>query len=209
MSASDVAICSAACRLLGVGPISSFTENRRAEVCGELYDDRINELLASYSWRFSMRRKKLDRLTDAPENEWEYQHQLPTDLASAGVFALYHDSGLNQPVTKRWEMFGSKIQSNELELWCEYQVRPPEGDWPPHFYQLAIFAMASYLAGPLTEDDDKVQQWTRVTFGSPEEVGKGGYWWTATNLDAKTQPNQVVEDYSLIEARLGGFSALR
>lgn len=203
MAASDVDICSQALELLGARRIGSFEENDAAGTCGRLYPDRTNTLLGAYPWRFAQRQAKLDRLSDAPSQEWRYRHQLPPGMVHPGVMAVKASGGIGAPVVKDFEIFKNEIHSNFLELWVEYTVRPPETEWPPHFYQLAIYAMAAHLAMPITEDTTKAAFWNEVAFGTPAEEGQGGYFRTARRTDAQQQPTQVLEDFAFVSARFG------
>lgn len=204
MAASNFNICSQALALIGIGPISSFIGSNVATICGRLYDDRMNELIGSYPWRFSLKKAELQKQSATPVNEYSTIHDLPIDMVDPTIMVVFRSSDVNSTPFKRFEVFGRTIYSNEDRLWVDYPVRQPESIWPPHFYNLAVYTMAWVLAGPITEDDAKVDQWMKVANGGPDQFFRGGYWFTATNLDASQQPPQKFEDFELIAAHLGG-----
>lgn len=204
MGASDIDICSQSLDRLGIPPISSFEDNRVAATCGRIYGDLINRLLAEYPWNFARAFASLDREVNPPAGLWQYSYLLPSDLVRPSVYAIYRTSDTNQAPFKEYEVAGKKILSDSPTLFIAYSRRPPEGDWPPHFYQLAIYATTAELAMPLTEDTAKAKDTREIAYGTPVESGRGGYMRTARTRDSQSDPTARIEDFTLIDAHLGG-----
>ena len=83
MAAGDtkLSICSDALIMLGAAPLSSFGDGTdEAQVADRLYDDVRDTILMQYPYSWTLRKKKLARLADAPTNEWRYKYQLPGDM---------------------------------------------------------------------------------------------------------------------------------
>lgn len=204
MGSSAVDICSQALDRLGIPPISSFEDNRVAATCGRLYDDLMDSLLARYPWNFTRKYAALSRTNVTPTAQWRFEFQLPGDIVIPGLYAIYRSAAVGEPPFKVFEIVNNKkLLCNEPTLFISYTIRPPESDWPAHFYQLAIYAMTTELAKPLTEDNALFETWRQYTYGVPSENGEGGYYSTAKRIDAQQDPPARLFEYTLIEARVG------
>lgn len=204
MAQSDVDLCSQALERLGLPPISSFVESRNAATCGRLYDGVMNSLLGSYPWKFTRKFSALSRTAVTPLAQWKFEFQLPPDIVLPGNYAVYRSSATGAPPFKNFQIVNNaKLLADEQTLFMEHTIRPPEGDWPPHFYQLAIYAMTADLAKPITEDNALAKDWREFTYGTPSENGRGGYWSQATTVDAQQDPPARLQEFTLIEARVG------
>lgn len=204
MGSSAVDICSQALDRLGIPPISSFEDNRVAATCGRIYDDLMDSLLARYPWNFTRKYAALTRTNVTPTAQWKFEFQLPGDIVLPGVYAVYRTSAESEPPFKNFEIVNNKkLLTDHPTLFMAYTIRPPESDWPAHFYQLAIYAMTAELAKPLTEDNALFELWRSFTYGTPGEAGSGGYYKTATRIDSQQDPPAQLLEYTLIEARVG------
>lgn len=201
--ATDAGICSSALALLGVPGIDSLLEESdNAETCAGIYPITLEAIIAEYPWRFTIQKKQLTKLATAPENEWMYAYQLPSDI-DGEIHAVFNSGVVGAPIVKMWERFGKQIFTNYEQLWVDYKVKAVEANFPAHFTQLMIYEMTWKLAEPVTEDGDKMASWYKVTRGDAEEGGKGGYFRTATQIDAMGNTGSQIEDYTLINARMG------
>ena len=204
MTQTDIDVCSQALDLIGVPPISSFEDNSVAATCGRLYEDTILDLLGQYSWGFARAMRALQQEAGAPAGLWKYTFTMPTDMVRPHNYAIYRTSDTNQRPFKDYEIQGNKVLTDNPTLFMVYARRPPENEWPPHFYRLAIYWMAAVLASPITEDAEKAAERAGIAWGTPSELMQGGYMRVAKQLDGQEQPTARIEDYTLIEARLGG-----
>ena len=204
MGSSAVDICSQALDRLGIPPISSFEDNRVAATCGRLYDDLMDTLISRYPWNFARKYAALSRTNGIPLAQWRFEFQLPGDILLPGVYAIYRTAAEGEPPFKIYEIVANKkLLCNEPQLFISYTIRPPESDWPSHFYQLAIYALTVELAKPLTEDNALMQEWRQFTYGVPSDNGEGGYFGTAKRVDSQQDPPARLFEHTLIEARVG------
>lgn len=203
MAAGDtgVSICSDALMMLGAKPITSFNDGTdRASVCDRLYPDVRDSTLSMYRWSFSMKKIGLAQLVTAPVSFWQYAYQLPGDRLSTPI-RVFHLSNPGSPIQKDWEIQGDQLLTNLTSIFIDYQFQTPEYAMPQYFVQLLKYQMAWHLAEPVTEQADKSALWRRVALGDPAENGRGGYFRQACQMDAQGNPNQIIEDYSLIAVR--------
>ena len=88
MSDTAITLCTKALIKIGAKSITSFEEETaEAEVANQLYEPCLQNLLASYPWRFALTQKNLARLTDNPVADYQYAYHLPNDcvlVLSAG-----------------------------------------------------------------------------------------------------------------------------
>jgi|TARA_R110000822_G_scaffold134103_5_gene271603 hypothetical protein len=204
MSAGDtsLSICSDALILLGAAPISSFTEGSdAAQACDRLYPDLRDTLLSNYLWSWSVQKQKLARLSTAPIGEWKYAYQMPGDMLS-GVIALFQSSGVGQiPTRYGWEIYGDQVFTNFETVFIDYQSSVNESKMPAYFIELLTYALASKLAFVITDQIAKADYFRGEAYGSPSDSGRGGKMRVAMNIDGRGKPPQIIEDYSLIDAR--------
>lgn len=199
MAAGDtaVSICSDALILLGAKPISSFNDGTdESNTADRLYPNVRDMTLSMYPWSFAYKKLKLSRLLTTPVNEWKYEYQLPGDRLGNPRAAFVAASIYQRPF-QEWEILGDKLLTNEQEVYIDYPFQTPEFAMPQYFVQLLKYMMAWHLAYPVTEQEAKTQYWQAVAVGG----GRDGYFRQAVNIDSHGQPPQVIEDYSLIEAR--------
>lgn len=210
MASSEIDICSQALDLIGAPPISSFEDNRVAATCGRLYDTQMNDLLARYPWRFAQKHADLQRENSTPAGRYTYEFTMPSDAVQPNIFELYRSSAIGEPTLSDYTLGlnangNQVILTDEPALFMVYGIRPPEAQWPPHFYKLAVLAMAAVLAKPITEDTDTANYWQEQAFGVPSDNGEGGFLGTAKRIDAQQAPLQQIQDFTLIAAHQGGW----
>lgn len=198
---SGLSICSDALLMLGAKPISSFTEGTdEASVCDRLYPDIRDQTLMVYPWSFSFKKVQLARLVTTPTNEFKYEYQMPADRLGAPR-AVYASNAVGANITFDYRIMGSKLLSNEEQIYVDYQYYVPETEMPVWFVQLLKYMVAWHVALPITDQVDKTQYWQSVAVGSPGENGRGGYMRTAMNIDGQNQPTNSIKDFSLISVR--------
>lgn len=204
MAETEVSICAKALALLGVPPISGFTEEPNGPTCEELYPTARDALLAEYPWRFIMEKSgQLGKISIAPKSEWKNAFELPTDRVGGGPFKLFLTDAVGASPVKDWSLSGDQILTNYEKVFIDYRVRAIEAAWPAHFIQLMVYEMAWILAEAVTEDGDKVAFWFKITRGGEVEGGKGGYYRTATQSDAMGDTGQQIGEFTLLDARMG------
>lgn len=203
MAAGDtgITICSDALLLIGAKAITSFNDGTdESSVCDRLYSDIRDSTLVMYPWSFNTKKVQLSRLLTAPTSVWKYAYQLPGDRL-AGPRAVYESASPGASVQKDWEIQGDQLLTNLEYVYIDYQYSAGEFSWPQYFVQLMKYMMAWHLAEPITEQQDKSLRWERKAVGDPSENGRGGFFRTATQIDAQGQPTRALEDYTLIAVR--------
>jgi len=179
-------ICNDSLIMLGANIITSFSDgSSAAQITDRLYDDIKVMLLSMYPWSFSMKKVQLARLE--------------TLIAGARALFITTSAG-GRPVTG-WEKIGNKIQTNYESIWIDYQYDVSEDALPQYFVQLLKYFLCWHFAEPVTDQISKSQYWSNMAVGSAMDNGRGGYFRQASMIDSQNQPNQVIEDYSLVAVR--------
>lgn len=199
---TKLSICSDALILLGASPLSSFSEGTdAAQICDRIYDDLKDSIISTYPWSWSIKKVQLARLTETPVSEWKYLYQLPGDTL-AGVKAVFNSSNPGiRPISHGWEIIGSKLQTNEEDIWVDYQFAPGESLLPTYFVQLLKYAMAAEIAEAVTDQLTKAEYFERKAYGTPSENRRGGYMRVAMNIDGGSKSVERIEDFPLIAVR--------
>jgi hypothetical protein len=204
MASGDTAlsICSDALILLGAAPLSSFTEgSASAQACDRLYPDLRDNMISRYPWSWSLIKLKLNRLVDAPTNEFKYQYQLPGSMLS-GVLALFSSgSSSAMSLNSGWEIYGESVFTNLEEVYIDYQASIDESKFPPYFVRLLRTAMAAELAVVITDQVSKADYYRGLAVGTQADNGRGGLFREAANIDSRGKPNEIIQDYTLLAVR--------
>lgn len=199
---TDITICSDALVLLGAQPITSLTDGSDpADVCNRLYPDLKNHLLTVYPWSWSLKKVQLSKNATAPVNEWDNAFDLPNDIIGSVIAVFDSSSSGIRPRRYGWEIYGTQLFTNLDTIYIDYQATVVEASMPEYFIRFLRVALAAEIAIPITDQATKAQDLRLQAYGSPGESGRGGLLREAMNIDGRGQGTQIVEDYSLIQAR--------
>jgi hypothetical protein len=78
--ASVVEICNRALILLGANTITALSDDtKNAKICTIIYPQIRQDLIRMHPWNFAMKRSTLAPTGTAPDFEYEYQFNLPSD----------------------------------------------------------------------------------------------------------------------------------
>ena len=169
-----VEICSAALNLVGADEILSFSdESKEAKLCNSLYPIYRDALMQDYPWRFSLERKQLAQLSNAPLYEFDFAYQLPSDF-----LRLISAEGAEDYV-----IVGNEVHTNTSTLRVVYQKKVNESKFPAYFKMVLQTRLASILAIALRED---VNMETRYQSSFLRELIR------AKSIDSQQQPNSVM-----------------
>jgi len=141
--------------------------------CAEFYGQARQEALGTQPWSFAKHAVALTQRSDIMAIGYSYVHELPEDkirvlrlvpgaqltLADGTLApATYQNAGID-----RFKIVGSKIWSDHSLVALEYirDVSNPD-DWTPHFRAAVARLLASYLAGPITDDPNTVNAQKRI-----------------------------------------------
>jgi len=210
MTDSNVDVASQALARLGEPSISSFTEDSdTAEKVNRLYEPTILSLLSAFDWSFARTKSVLPEDGSAvPVNEWKRGFLLPvlrTERVGKPI-AIYNTTSVGAGPVFQFEIADRWVFTNETVCVAEYIRRMPESQWPGYFLTLAVEALASTLALPITENASKEQLHRAIAFGSPSENGRGGLFGSATAADSTGDATRgLLDDHDpMADARFGG-----
>lgn len=202
MSASAIALCAAALRLLGAEPIASFDEGTpAADACAALYPGLRDALLAAHPWNFAQTVAQLARLAEAPPG-WRAAYQAPPDMLA--LRALHPTAAIAGQPVRRFDWRDQTILADADALWATYLRRVPETAWPAPFALLMRYALAGELAMTITERRELAEEMRARAYGAPSEGARGGQFRAAAAADAQAGPVPVLPRGGLILARHGG-----
>lgn len=203
MTTPAVTLCNQALRMLGEFGIASFDEGTdQATTVSLIYADSVRLLLTSHPWRFTLRKARLARLTEAPNSEWAHQHALPAD--SLALRALRPANAPGAEVVARYEIFERRVLSDTPELWADYQTEIDAGLFPAWFQGLARAALAADFAMAVGAGPGAADVFHRRAYGGPQDNLTGGLMGQARRMDSQQQPPQQIRDFPLMAARFGG-----
>jgi hypothetical protein len=185
-TSTKIGLISKALILCGETVLTSLSDNRYgAQVGANLFELLYENELQSHPWRFSMKKVALSRLNVTPLNQYQYAHQIPADcLLPRHVY----------PVTD-YEIFGSRVYSNDTTIELDYQFKPDVGLVPAYFAMLMTYALARDMVKPLTESDKAVQLMAAKYLVQRDR---------AMYADSQGRPNIAVQYNPFIAARQGG-----
>ncbi len=178
--ANKVSMCNAALTKLGVDRITALTDDTEAgRVCSVRFQEILEYMLERYDWTFATGRAQLAALSDAPDFEYTYQFQLPTDCLH--VRSEYND----YPYKKE----GRLLLADSTPLQIIYTKNVTDmNELSPGFREAFAFYLASELAVPLVGSralSETKRAEYKLTFGSA----------IAKDAQQDTQPEQDVGDW--------------
>ncbi len=142
---SEVHICNLALSYLGIPPILSRDDNSKpARECNLIFDDRRDELLRLFEWKFATKRTDLSPLSSDPAFEWTYQFNVPSD--SLKILFVGSADGVWYP----FDYEGNKILVNYDLIYVKYTRRVEDtNEMDPLFRGVLSSYLAQFLALPL------------------------------------------------------------
>lgn len=147
---SEVKICNLALGWLGANTITSLDdESNEAELCNSNYEFAVRMALEIRDWTFATTRQRLTPLAVVPAFEYSYQFQLPADCIRT-LSVMRNERGGR---ISKWNLEGRKILCNYSLVFLRYvkYVSDPT-QYSPSFAVAAATALASMIAGPITEN---------------------------------------------------------
>jgi hypothetical protein len=148
--ASKLDMINQALVLVGDAPLTSLTEDRRAQVvANQIYDTIIYAELSKHRWGFAKSVVLLSQTTNTPINtEYKYEYQLPSDLIKEIRII---------PLDYRYIRYSDKLYSNVPNLKMEYIKKVTEDFYPEYFERAVVYALARDLSIAIRDQMDRFQ----------------------------------------------------
>jgi hypothetical protein len=146
-------------------------------------------MLCTYPWSFATRKAELARLSVSPPTDFAYAYQLPNDFLKA---LSAGDAARGRGLV--YQIVGRQLHSHAETVVLSYIFQPSEGDFPAYFAPALVTRLAAEFCLPLTENTSRADRFTRLA----EDELK-----LARLVDSQQDSPPRVEDFTLIEARLG------
>lgn len=149
MATSKVDVANRASIMIGGAVISSLDppdDSVEAIVAANLYEDILNNLIATYPWRFCMKQMQLSRSGDSPEARWDAAYEIPADALIIRTVTVN-----GEPI--EYDRYGEMILCNasaDDAVIADYLFRPNEAAWPPYFTLLMEYVLAQAMAPGVT-----------------------------------------------------------
>lgn len=153
MAIDRIVICNMALGYIGATRINSFDDDSvEAQLCATLYEHASREVLADHPWNFAEAAAKLPAAAIVARPDYLYNYALPVDCISPRYLmtADGYRSGYDYRLSKR------ALCTNQPDAWLIYTYLAPEQYFDPLFTKSLVHLLASELAGPITEDDSKI-----------------------------------------------------
>lgn len=151
--ASEVEICNVALSRLGASRITSLTEGTsEAKLCNTVFDDVVEEVMNEGAWTTLIRRADLNRLTVAPEFEYSYQFQLPTDPKILRIISTNDDYS-------PYSIEGDKLLTDNSSVKIKYIARITDtNEFGPNLQRAVLSRLTAELCYPITGSKDMSEQ---------------------------------------------------
>lgn len=157
MALSQVQIVNLALTKLGQDRVVAITDDTEAaRVMRSMWDMTLDTVLASFPWKFAIKRVELPALVDVPlGTEWTLQYTLPDEclrLVQVGEDWVFYN-----PTTPLFTLEGGVILTNEpAPLFVRYVQRVSNvGLWPSLFGRVMAMQLAADAAEKLTTSNTK------------------------------------------------------
>ena len=126
---------------------------------------------------------------------------MPGDHLTGALAVFETDGTAQRSVRYGWEIYGDQLVTNMETVYIDYQTTLAETAMPNYFVRLLRTALAAELAIVITDQASKADYFRALAYGGAADNGRGGLMREATNIDARGQSTQIVEDFSLIQVR--------
>ena len=150
---TDIEVAQRAMVLVGMEPLSSFTEaTDEALVMNTTYEDMVEDCLAQNNWNFATGQIVLSRLADNPVDRWDSAYAMPTEPAVIQVQTITVGG-----VVQTYDIYEKYvyINANESEsVVLNYIYRVDTQYWTPAFTLWVIYRLAAILALSVTRKAD-------------------------------------------------------
>ena len=162
-------------------PVNDLSDTPQTRAASSFYETLYPHLLTTHPWRFAMKLRELNQLTEKPIlRRWQFAYQLPADLL--------HPYRMH-PITTNYSIYGDEIFSNlDNPLILEYTARVEPPRFPHYFILLLTYSIAGHIGMMVTQQAEIAKLWveaadTQLVF--------------ARTLDSQAEPSPVITDNPL------------
>lgn len=203
MSQTKFSIASQALIHLRANPVSSFTDGtNEADIMAEVYDTWARDALGRHPWSFARRREQLTR-ENKTQPGWKYLYKIPA--TALRVFAVFNTDDIGAQPIKRYRILsddaGQYIATNEEKIFAEFTTYVPENVWPSWFVEYGVFALAAFVAMPVSDDEDLAARMQAAAYGPPGDNETGGKFGKAAIISDQQNPPEYYGQNEIIAAR--------
>lgn len=147
---SVVDICNQALIRVGADTIISLGDGtQEAKLCNLWFNTVVEETIAEGMWSSAIFRIALNRTTNVPAFEYDFEYQLPTNPKVINVLEINE----NRAGDKKYAIEGDKLLSNESVVKIKYLGRVDNTElFGPYLTRAIVTRLASELAFPLTSN---------------------------------------------------------
>lgn len=148
---SKTAIANLGLRHLKIDPVVSIDppdeDSKAAQSAASWYDQARRDTLEAHPWKFASRRRKLVASTSAPEFEWAYKYELPSDY----IRLNYIGTDWRTPI-EEYDIEDGFILCNEASPLCiSYVYNLSDATkFSPKFVTAMSYRLAAFMAFEMT-----------------------------------------------------------
>lgn len=185
---------------IGDEPITA-EDDAGADTHIAIYEDVQLDLLSRYPWQFNQVTRRLGRLTAVPDQHYEYYFQMPADMIGAPR-AFFRDRECRHTLSN-FQITENRVAADAEEIYIKFNGLVPPAQWPGFFRELFNVAVMSEFALSIREDGVLSDRLRLRAFGTPAQLGEGGLFAQAKNMDAQSHSQVVLSEGSnpLIDVR--------
>lgn len=125
---------------------------KNAADASAVWDNILDEVLASFTWNFSTRRVKLARLSEEPVYGYDYQYRIPSEPKCLRVWEAVTDT--ERPIKAyviEGDSEGQLLLTNFTTIYIKYTARIIDTErFSPWMVECMATRMAAELAYPVT-----------------------------------------------------------
>ena len=179
---SKVSIISEAFLLLGKGrPTNDLNDTPQTVAASSFYETLYPFLLTTHPWRFAMRLRELNQLTEKPIlDRWRFAYQLPADLLNP--YRMH-------PTNNNYSIYEDKVFSNfDNPLILEYTARVDPARFAHYFTLLLTYSIAGHMAMMVTQQEVIAELWVKK---ADEQLVFG------RTLDSQAEPSPVITNNAI------------
>lgn len=178
--------------LLALGLPPEYDQEGEDQSSGQIdivYESCLDRCLSLHDWSFAKRTVKLTRLSETPDNGWQYAFQLPGNRIEAPQRVLRSVQTPND-INRHFTIEEDHLFTSCPDCYVVINLATAPSEWGVAFRAAFEVALKAYLAIPLLQDERMQKEQHQLAFGTPSEKGRGGLINSAIAQDLANSPRQ-------------------